>query len=116
MKDSGAQVTSFVLNHMKIADMSPRERFKKFDRVHVIGTQITGMIERIDADGRLAWLITARKDGWWYLKDLTKTFAIKKDGEVAEVKRFRGLQVDFIVIDDPLFSGRAIHELPLQVP
>jgi hypothetical protein len=38
----------------------------------VIGRDITGRIEKIDADKRLAWLITANKDGWWYLKDLEK--------------------------------------------
>ena len=72
MGEAADQVTSFVLNHMKIADMRPREDFERGDQVQVIGRDITGRIEKIDADKRLAWLITANKDGWWYLKDLEK--------------------------------------------
>jgi hypothetical protein len=78
MADSGAQVSGFVLCHMRIADMRPREDFERFDQVQVIGTGITGRIERIDADRRLAWLITPNKDGWWYLKDLEKTYFISR--------------------------------------
>lgn len=59
-------VTNFVLNHMKINDMRPEVHFLKGDHVKVKDTEIKGMIQKIDPDGRLAWL----GNGWWYLKDL----------------------------------------------
>ena len=127
MGESAEQVTSFVLNHMRIADMRPREDFERGDPVQVIGTSITGRIERIDADRRLAWLITDRKDGWWYLKDLEKiSFFSRRVAENAEKTLFsrKGAEDamkflddgNWIIIDDPLFSERARSNAPLQVP
>ena len=100
MGDSGAQVSGFVLCHMRIADMRPREDFERFDQVQVIGTGITGRIERIDADRRLAWLITPNKDGWWYLKDLE----ILKDQNHESTKKTKSTEPYFLTgskhIDD----------------
>ena len=141
MGDGGVQVTSFVLNHMKIADMRPREDFERFDQVHVIGTGITGRIERIDADRRLAWLITAQKDGWWYLKDLEKTYFIsrraaeksflttnntkntkKEEQYFIQIAPFEPLRIPAPIVEDALcvdmskyFGERARRSVPLQV-
>jgi len=67
----GYEVTSFVMNHMKIADMRPKVEFKISDVVRVSGTHITGLILKIDCDHRLAYLTTSiGGDRWFYLKDL----------------------------------------------
>ena len=143
MITGNAEVTSIVLNHMKIADMRPREDFERFDQVHVIGRGITGMIEKIDADRRLAWLITANKDGWWYLKDLEleksgnpsrfargreerdheSTKNTKKEEQYfIQIAPFEPLRIPAPIVEDALCAGdysffgeRARRALPLQV-
>lgn len=70
MGESAEQVTSFVLNHMKIADMRAKEEFKPLDLVRVTGSHITGKILKFDADKRLAFVSSTIGDRWWYVKDL----------------------------------------------
>lgn len=109
MKDSGAQVTSFVLNHMKIRDMRPTEELRKGDRVHVKGRPITGVIVLIEPDGRLAKLNLGFYEGWWHVKDLERI----KNGHTGEyfqgsflstknVKTKIGIDLEQVQFMDPL--------------
>lgn len=111
MITGNAEVTSFVLNHMKIADMRPREDFERFDQVHVIGTGITGRIARIDADRRLAWLITAKKDGWWYLKDLERLSHAESQRKPAKIEaEFDSLFDDFFKKAKSPYSYKVVSD------
>jgi hypothetical protein len=102
MRESANEVTSFVLNHMKIADMRPTEDLKKGDRVRVKGTELVGMIMKFDADKRLAWL--SPLDGWWYVKDLEKIYPISREvAENAKETFLSGLKQD---IDDLMIGAR----------
>lgn len=111
MKDSGAQVTSFVLNHMKVRDMRATEDLRKGDRVHVKGREITGVIVKFDADGRLAWLDLGHYAGWWHVKDLERI----KNGHAGEyfqgsflstknIKIKSGIDIDIAQPMDPLMD------------
>jgi len=121
MAESAEHVTSFVLNHMKIADMRAKEDFKPLDLVRVTGSHITGKILKFDADKRLVYVSSTIGDRWWYVKDLElekSSSSSRKEREVhakGAKKIIDEKQGVWILFDDPLFSDRAIRELPLQV-
>jgi hypothetical protein len=100
MTESAEQVTSFVLNHMKIADMRPTETLKKHDYVRVKDREwLTGMIMKFDADKRLAWI--SGLDGWWYLKDLEKIHLVSR--EFAKNAKETKPIMDLSEINNPLY-------------
>ena len=102
MMNSGEKTTDFAISKMKISDMRPKEEFHRGDMVQVVGTQISRTIETIDADRRLAFLISGHKDGWWYLKDLKKILDFsRKDAESA--KKFMKKE-SLIILTDPMNS------------
>lgn len=64
----------FPLDHMKRADMRPKEALRINDQVVVNGTEILGRIVDFDADQRLARVDCGHAGGvhWFYVKDLRK--------------------------------------------
>lgn len=107
---------------MKIADMRPKVEFRIGDQVRVSGTHITGVINMIDCDHRLARLLSSiGGDRWFYLKDLElekrshaearSTQRKPFDGTAKGATKINGLNADLILIDDLVYRASGDVEL-----